>query len=227
MMRATMDLIALYNYDNSLLDNLVIPAELDKQILVDNLLMESAEMEVVYSSFAFMKAAIGSWSNKMLHVWEELYATTQYEYNPIWNKDGTIDETITRDLAATEDVSDDNTRTNDLTQTNNLASTNDVTTTDSVYGFNSSTDAPAGKQVIDQDGSNTGTVTNTGTVSDARTIDRDTTDTGTITTSRTEQGNIGVTSTQQLIKEQREVVQLNLYDVIIQDFIDRFCLKIY
>ena len=47
MWRATMDLLALYNYDNTLLDDLVIPAELDKQILVDNLLMETAEQEVI------------------------------------------------------------------------------------------------------------------------------------------------------------------------------------
>ena len=227
MWRATMDLIALYNYDNTLLDDLVIPAELDKQILVDNLLMETAEQEVIYSSAPFMKAAIGSWSKKQLHVWEELYATTQYEYNPIWNKDGTYEETVTRDLATTEDVADDNTRTNDLTQTNDLKNTNDVTTTDSVWGYNGSSDSPAEKQVVDQDGTNTGTVKDTGTVTDARTIDRDTTDTGTITTERTEQGNIGVTSTQQLIQEQREVVKLNLYDVIIKDFIDRFCLKVY
>ena len=54
-----------------------------------------------------------------------------------------------------------------------------------------------------------------------------TTDTGTITTERTEQGNIGIVTTQSMIKEQREVVQLNLYDIIINDFIDRFCLKVY
>ena len=69
----------------------------------------------------------------------------------------------------------------------------------------------------------TDTIDHTGTFKK----DRDTTDTGTITTTRTEQGNIGVTSTQSMIKEQREVVMLNLYDVITQDFIERFCLKVY
>ena len=108
-----------------------------------------------------------------------------------------------------------------------------MTETESVYGFNSSADAPANKRVTDQDTTDTGTDTmsrtGTDTVNHTGTFkkDRDTTDTGTIKTERTEQGNIGVTSTQSMIMEQREVVQLNLYDVITRDFIDRFCLKIY
>ena len=227
MMRSSLDLLGMYHYDNSILDNLVVPDELDIDTLKENLLMESAELELLYSNFDFLKIAIGSWSKKQLPIWEELYATTQYEYNPIWNKDGTFSETVTRDLKATEDVSDDNTTTNDLTRTNDLKSTNDATVTESVYGFNSSTDAPANKETTDQDQTNTGTVKDTGTQSDNRTIDRDTTDTGTIKTERVEQGNIGVTSTQSLIMEQREVVKLNVMDVIIKDFIDRFCLKIY
>ena len=234
-MRATLDLLGIYKYHPTLFDQFVIPEALDKETLTDNLMMESAEMEILYPDADFLEAAIGSWSKKMLHVWEELFATTQYEYNPIWNKDGTVEETITRNLATTENVADNNTRTDNLTelQTRNLAGTtsDSGSSTESVYGFNSSTAAPASSNTATSGGSttDTGTVTvgNTGTQTDNRTVDRDTTDTGTITTSRTEQGNIGLTSTQDLIKAQREVVQLNLYDVIIKDFIARFCLAVY
>ena len=96
MMRSTLDLLGLYNYHPSLFDEFDIPEQLDKTVLTENLLMESAEMEVIYPDADFMQMAIGSWSRKMLHVWEELYATTQYEYNPIWNKDGTIKEPLFR-----------------------------------------------------------------------------------------------------------------------------------
>lgn len=235
MMRATLDLLGIYKYHPTLFNKFVIPEALDKETLTDNLLMESAEMEILYPDADFLEAAIGSWSKKMIGVWNELFDTTQYEYNPIWNKDGTIEETITRNLATTEDVSDNNTRTDDLTeeQTRDLAGTtsDSGSSTESVYGFNSSTAAPASSNTATSGGSTTDTgsitVENTGTQTDNRTIDRDTTDTGTITTSRTEQGNIGLTSTQDLIKAQREVVQLNLYDVIIKDFIARFCLAVY
>ena len=44
---------------------------------------------------------------------------------------------------------------------------------------------------------------------------------------RVEQGNIGVTSTQQLIKEEREVAEFNIYDRISEDFRNRFCIMVY
>ena len=44
---------------------------------------------------------------------------------------------------------------------------------------------------------------------------------------RTEQGNIGVTSTQQLITEERAVAEFNIYDRISADFRNRFCLMVY
>ena len=40
-------------------------------------------------------------------------------------------------------------------------------------------------------------------------------------------GNIGVTTTQKLIQEQREIDLFNLYDIIIEDFKMRFCILIY
>ena len=278
-MKANLSLMGMYLYDKTILDNLVIPTGMDSDTLKENLLMDAAELEVLYTDFDFFKLAIGSWSKKQLPVWTELLKTTQYEYNPIWNKDGMVSEVVTRNLAATEDVSDVNTTTHadtdtrtradtdtrthldtDTTtldntdeETRDLAGTNDSTNSHGVYGYNSSTKAPEIEDVIDQDTTDTGTITDThtgtitdahtgtitdahtgtitdahtGTITDARVIDRDTSDTGTIATYRTEQGNIGLTSTQDLIKAQREVVQINLMDIIIHDFIDRFCLKIY
>jgi hypothetical protein len=161
------------------------------------------------------------------------------------------DVTSTRNLTSSHDVTTtrDLANSHDVTTTRNLAHTDDSTTTESVYGFNSSTAADANKTVFDNDtsdtgtirdagsgsdtgtirdagtGSDTGTIRDAGTSSDDRTIDRDTTDTGTIT--RTGQGNIGIATTQSLIREQREVVQFNVYDYIIADFKKRFCLMVY
>lgn len=251
MLRATIDLIGMYTYDNTLLDDMVIPPAIDKEVLKDNLLMEAAELELLYSDPNFLKMGIGAWSRKQLPVWMQLWDTTQYEYNPIWNKDGKITET--RDLHGTEDVKDNLDRIDNLQdklsrdlRDENIRDFKDKETRDlkdenlnSVYGFNSSSEAPANKDESKSTGTDTmehtgkdtynhtGTDTNdhTGRQDIDRKIDRDTSDTGTIT--RVEQGNIGVTSTQSLILEQREVVKLNMMDVIIHDFINRFCLKIY
>ncbi len=246
-MRATMDLIAAYNYDPSVLDLLEIPEEIDRSTLIDNLLMETAEREIIYSNLGFLKQAIGSWSKKNKPVWEELYKTTQYEYNPIWNKDGTVIETETRDLKGT------NYHTDNLDRTDNLKDKNtrdyqdketrdyqDKETRDldderlnSVYGFNSSSEAPNEKVHTDYNGTDTmdhtgtDTMDHTGTQDLDRTYDEKTTDTGTVKHERIEQGNIGLTSTQALIQEQREVVKINIMDIIIDDFQKKFCLGIY
>lgn len=237
--RAVVDLIGMYNYDNSVLDLMQIPEALDRPTLIDNLLMETAEMELLYNNVGFLKQAIGSWSRKNITVWTELYDTTQYEYNPIWNKDGHILETETRDLAGSDHTTDNTDRVDNL-QDKNTRNYEDKETRDlddsnthSVYGFNSDSAAHESKDEGEQNGTDTinhtGTDTydHTGRQDVDRTFDKATTDTGTITHERTEQGNIGLTSTQQLIQEQREVVKLNLMDIIINDFKQRFCLGVY
>ena len=238
-MRALMDLIAVYNYDNTVLDLLQLPEGIDRQVLIDNLLMETAEREIIYTNVGFLKQAIGSWSKKNLSVWEELYKTQHYEYNPIWNKDGTITETETRDLAGSNYHTDNVDRVDNLTDTN-TRNFEDKETRDlddealnSVYGFNSSAEAPSDKVHTDYNGTDTFNHTGTDTFDHTgrqdidRTYDEKTTDTGTVTHERTEQGNIGLTSTQDLIKQQQELVKFNLMDYIINDFSNKFCLGVY
>lgn len=245
MLRSRLDLLGIYNFDNTVLDLLEVPEDeegnelIDKDTLKDNLLMDTAEMEILYPDASFLKLAIGAWSKKQVPIWSELYASTQYEYNPIWNVDGTVVED--RDLEGTDYRTDDHTteRTHDdsmeRTHDDTMERTHDDTleTKNDVYGYNSTTAAPESKVTADHDGTitdtHTGTITDahTGTITDTDTgtIKHDTSDTGTITTTRT--GNIGITSTQSLIKEQRDVVQFNIMDHIINDFKNRFCLLVY
>ncbi len=245
MMRARLDLLGMYQFDNTVLDLLELPEDedgndvIDRDTLKDNLLMDTAEMEILYPDASFLKLAIGAWSKKQVPIWTELYNSTQFEYNPIWNVDGTVVEE--RDLAGTDYRTDDHTteRTHDdsmeRTHDDTMERTHDdtITADSSTYGYNSSTAAPTDKVETGHDGTitdaHTGTITDahTGTITDTDTgtINHDTTDTGSITTTR--QGNIGVTSTQSLIKEQRDVVQFNIMDYIINDFKNRFCLLVY
>lgn len=238
-MRATLDLIGMYNYDNTLLDLMQIPEDIDRTTLIDNLLMESAEQEILYSNLGFLKQAIGSWSAKQLPIWNHLLETTKYDYNPIWNKDGTVTETETRDLKGHEKVKDETDRVDNLTD-KNTRDFEDKETRDlkndslnSVYGFNSIDAAPANKDEAKDTGtdtiehSGTDTMDHTGRQDIDRNLQRDTTDTGTVKHERIEKGNIGLTSTQDLISQERQIALFNVMDVIIKDFIKRFCLAVY
>ena len=245
MAQSTVSLLGLYNYDNSILDDLALPPELEesRETITDNLLFETSEMEILYPDPAVLKAAIRVWSRKSLPVWQKLYATTQYEYNPIWNKDGTFTELETRNLAGTSS----NTETRNLastssnTETRNLAGGEQESgsgsddTINYVYGYNSETKAKESESEEDStysrnnQSTQTGTIGNQGNTSDTGTIANqgNTSDTGTVRRERTEQGNIGITSTQELIEKQRAVVEFNIMDRIIADFKQRFCLMVY
>ena len=77
--------LGLYNWDQTVFDLMQIPEALDKDTLVDNLLAETAELEVLYPNPVVFKNLVGVWSAKQIDIWNRLYATTQYEYNPIEN----------------------------------------------------------------------------------------------------------------------------------------------
>lgn len=96
--RATMSILGLYFQDPDLFSGMVYPDELDRDTLIDSILSECAELEIIYPDPEYMKNLITLWSKKELYNWRKLYETTQFVYNPIWNVDGTVTETETRNL---------------------------------------------------------------------------------------------------------------------------------
>ena len=301
----TLSPLGLYRWDDTIFDLMQIPSELDKPTLIDNLLAQTAELEVLYPNPVVFKNLVGVWSAKQLDIWNRLYATTQYEYNPIENynrletgseggtgrtthsgTDTTADATTYggtdgRTEAIMQGGSDTNTRqfaeggTQGETTTGQMAQGGQdvVTGADTkghwIAGFDS---APSGqddglvKQTRDQDdstittaygktesdngskttnfgktesGSDTTAYGKTESVTEQRTYGQtiqragnmthgeqiDTTNEG--MHSSHAHGNIGVTTTQKLIREQRDIELFNLYDIIIEEFKMRFCILIY
>ena len=110
-MRATLSLLGLYNYDNTVLDGLTLPDNFesgDLETLKMNLLIETAEFEILYPDPSFLKLAITQWCSKRKSTWKWLKETQQYDYVPIWNAD--YNRYNTRDLTQTEDETTDFTR---------------------------------------------------------------------------------------------------------------------
>lgn len=166
-MPATLNLLALYQYNEQLFDGLRVPEGVDRDTLVNNLLAETAEFEILYPDPEFMANMIGVWSMKEMPVWEELEKTRHYDYDPISNYD------------------------------RNEESTNTGESLGKVAGYNAS-------DLVNSSGAST----------DVKQKAR-------------MWGNIGVTTTQQMIEEQRRVVKFNMTDYIIESFIKRFCLLVY
>lgn len=204
----------LYNYDDTLFNGFNVPEGLVKQIAIDTILMRTRELEILYPDLNYMKTRITIWSNKYQINWKKLYDTTVLEYNPIENYDHMEDWTDTDD----ETTSSARDNTVKSTSTNKIM--NSVNVTDQNTAFNAGL-ADHAKQITDGNTTENGSITNTEkeNVNDGRT--RKHTRTG-----RTH-GNIGVTTSQQMIQSERDLVVFNLYDVIAESFIENFCLMVY
>lgn len=249
-MRATLSLMGMYEYDHTILDFFHYPDKwetVDKDVFVNKLLLDTAELEILYPDANIFKTAIKYWSAAEVSNWNKLYDTTVLKYNPIWNKDGTVTEiekhiknnnyTDVTDGKITDHSSTIGNQNTDTSGKENIDTTNKTNEKNYVFGFNSDSAAQSGETVTDDTG-NTKTdrsensKTNSSANTDATTtnntnfkhdekenIDREYT--------RTEQGNIGITTTQQMINEEREVDKFNLMDYIIDRFKQRFCLLVY
>lgn len=216
----------LYNYDNTLFDGFNVPEGLVKQIAIDAILMRTRELEILYPDFTYMKNRITIWSNKYQINWKKLYDTTVLEYNPIENYDRMENWTDTDDESTTS--ARDNTRnTNNTvksTSTNKIV--NNVNVTDQNTAFNAGLSDHA-KQITDGDTTENGTITNTETGKDTENESVNGGRTGKHTRTGRTHGNIGVTTSQQMIQSERDLVVFNLYDVIAESFIENFCLMVY
>ena len=84
---AKITLIGMYNYDNTLFDDLTLPEGYDKETFIDSLIMEHGEKSVLYSDFNYLKACIGAWSRKWSLELSRIYEALTAEYNPIYNYD--------------------------------------------------------------------------------------------------------------------------------------------
>lgn len=216
----------LYNYDNTLFDGFDVPEGLVKQIAIDSILMRTRELEILYPDFTYMKNRIAIWSKKYQINWKKLYDTTVLEYNPIENFDRIEDWTDTDDETTTS--ARDNTRNTNNTikssSTNEIM--NSVNVTEQNTSFNAGL-ADHAKQITDGNTTENGTITNTETGKDTENESLNGGRTGKHTRTGRAHGNIGVTTSQQMIQSERDLVVFNLYDVIAESFIENFCLMVY
>lgn len=92
MSKSKMTLIGLYQYmqksDDDLFKELTLPDSIDKELVINSILMNNAEFEVLYSNPYFMQSMIGIWSNKWQRTFERWFdALIKSEYDPIENYD--------------------------------------------------------------------------------------------------------------------------------------------
>ena len=85
MRKAYISILTLLQYDEDLFENLQLPSVLDKDVFINELVAETAELEVIYPDPEIMSQMIGNWSASRIHSWEKIATVLYEEYDPFVN----------------------------------------------------------------------------------------------------------------------------------------------
>lgn len=200
MSNITLSILGLYNFDDSIFSDMTVPEGVDKELAVNSILTDCAELEILYPNPEFMKTMIKIWSARELPIWTRLYNAEQVEYNPIENYDRQqTDQEI-------------NNGTGSGTQSATSSGTQNVL--HKYAAFDSGTLADQ-----TQDNGTTGSTESANQSTSVRN-QRD-------FTSRIH-GNIGVTTSQQMLESELALApKLSIINYIVESFKQKFCILVY
>lgn len=202
MSSATLTLIGMYNFleyqEIDLFQKLTLPDDVDKEVCIQNILMQCDDKELLYPDSAFMIDAIGMWSKKWQRTFQKWIDVLGMEYNPLENYD--------RQEAWSDSTS---------TSESNSASASD-SATNSNFGdtsaFNVSTYSPESKAEGNTSASSTSQASSNQFEQSGHS--------GRI------HGNIGVTTSQQMLLAELDVDRFNIYEEIALIFMREFVLAL-
>lgn len=267
MSSATMTLLGMYNFDNTIFDNLTFPVGIDKDTAVNEILLRSGEFEILYPDIQFLKMAIEHWGKKHYRTFDKWIEALSIEFDPLYNYDRFeeyTDERLSQGQQsrsaqernsslsqsgkdATSTTSDrENATANSISGTG-TGSTSSGTTERQVSAYDEATYQPREKETNSNGTNGTGdgyaanqniterneSVTDSGAehVADQSQslADENSSD------NRSEQmkhtahlyGNIGVTTSTQMLEDFIRVERFNIYEQLADIFVDEFCIMIY
>lgn len=268
-----------YNYkDKSLFQDIRLPDGVNKQTLVNTILVEAGELEIIYPNGDFLKVAIDTWFDRKYPMLERWIKAINTDYKPLENYNRTEQWTLKANGTTSNEGTKSSTTTNTGSRnstasstdtdkgTDTTSDTSSTTTTDSttvgnqttsdetqVSAFNTSAYSPSEKVSSTVGGrtdsssgtdetTTSGTLTKSNTRTSAGTVEDTTANTGSIaeesqdtgsSTNESEHegktfGNIGVTTSQQMLKEEMTLwATIDIYKETAEMFVQEFCIPIY
>lgn len=225
--QVTLSLRAMYYRRHDLFDGFRVPTGVVRDNAIKHILNKSDEYELMYTEPDWLRDKIAEWVNVWFPNWEHLWKTTQYDYNPIENYNRYEDWTDTGNVIQGEKNKTDFSR-NDASNSSyseNSSGNSSNVHSDVAYdsGDMKQTQSDSGSSSSSVNSNSTNTDTETSSNNENRNLNRDdkSAHTGRI------HGNIGVTTTQQMIEEERRIAEFNLIDYIADEFIEHFCILVY
>ena len=203
MSSMTMTILGLYRYgeynQQDLFQNMKIPAGIDRQDLIDNILEQGAAFEILYPDFEYLQFSIGAWSKRWYRTMEKWLKALNVQYDPLNNYDRHEEWT-------------DNDKVSGKTET---AAGVNTTGQDELSVTAYDSDQYHNKEKTDSSGTSESTGSS------------ETNTDGTSTHSGHLYGNIGVTTSQEMLREELDVQKFNLIQQITDLFLTEFCIMVY
>lgn len=198
-----MTILGLYRYgeynQQDLFQNMKIPAGIDREDLINNILEQGAAFEILYPDFEYLQFSIGAWSKRWYRTMEKWLEALNVHYDPLNNYDRHEEWT-------------DNDKVSGKTET--------------AAGVNTTGQDELSVTAYDSDKYHNKEKTNTSGTSNSTGSSETNTD-GTSTHSGHLYGNIGVTTSQEMLREELDVQRFNLIQQITDLFITEFCIMVY
>lgn len=242
--RATLSVTDLYNYDETLFDDLKLPDDFDteenRETLINEILMRSKDFEALYPDADFMKTQIKFWSEARFYVWKKVYTLSTLEYNPIENYDRMEESSETGQNATerTGEAVSARAGSNSQDQSERRAESSSEAGSESnetkKAGYNTeglqTQSGQSGSSSAQRAATTENTTTGSGTTTETatgRTNENENSNHNVLRTSRIH-GNIGVMTPGDMIRNELEIYpELNLIHRIVEDFVTSFCIMVY
>lgn len=219
-----MTIYGLNNYMASVQDDLfsglTLPTGITRDVVIKNILKESADFETLYSDPYFLQELITNWSAKWYDTFEKWYNALQIEYEPLYNFDR-YEEWEDTGTSASTNVGTGNVSNKTKTEE---TPTGEMIQDHYVTPYESNTKTLQGEDKTSYNTYKDTTETNA-------TSGTSTSNTGTGSTTGKHKGhlygNIGVTTSSALLEEYLDISEWNLVQHITDIFMKEFCIMVY
>lgn len=234
-MQSKITLTGMYNYDDSLFEELTFPAGIDRDLAISRILNKSEEFELVYSDFDYLKDRIGIWSK----IWERTFTkwvnALSIDYDPLFNFDRNEEYTDVKGREYNDkrnDIENNNASVSSSSASNTITgSSSDSITEQKVSAYDSSSyenkEKEEAKATTHQTGAGSSEANTESTSNNIKGSDASGTSNEIVKHAAHLYGNIGVTTSQQMLKDELDVATWSLYEHISDIFIDEFCILVY
>ena len=209
---------AILDYDPTVFDDMLLPDDVELADVVDNIIYKYGDTPLFTPDPSVIKFYIGRWSKTRLPLWNRFQAAVEEEYDPLQN----YDRHEKKELTHGKKVTYSGTITD--TPSGTITDSADYTSTDSMAADNSSTFENDTKKTVNGK-TNEKTFTS---YQEQRSFNNSDTNSGKDSEDNHIYGNIGVTTSQQMLQAELDLIpHLDLIEFISDDWHSEFCLSIY